>query len=72
MATIWERLYPLLSEEKREEWAKRFKKRFGKDFIPPKQPIQKDKQAIICETKMESIEEIDKFMRQKPNPTERK
>ena len=36
MATIWEQLYPLLSEEKKEEWAKRYKKKYGVEFIPPK------------------------------------
>jgi len=61
MATIWERLYPLLSEEKKEEFRKRFKKKFGEDFVPPKRKPE-----------IESLEEIDKLMREKPNPTKRK
>ena len=61
-ATLWERLYFLLSEEKKEEWAKRYKKRFGKEFIPP----TKDKRAIECETKIEDTTEIARIMEQKP------
>jgi len=52
MDTLWERLYVLLSEEKREEWAKRYKKRFGKEFIPPKQ--------------IESLEEMKQIMEEAP------
>jgi len=61
MADLWEKLYPLLSEEKKEEWAKRYKKKFGKEFIPPERAIQ-----------IESLEEIAKFMAEVPHPTERK
>jgi len=62
MDTLWERLYVLLSEEKKEEWAKRYKKRFGKEFIPPAQ----DKRAIECETKIEDTAEIEKLMKERP------
>jgi len=65
MNTLWEKLYFLLSEEKREEWAKRYNKRFGVEFIPPKRPEWE--WAIQCETKIEDLEEIDKLMRQKPH-----
>jgi len=50
--TLWERLYVLLSEEKKEEWAKRYKKRFGVEFIPPKQ--------------IESLEEMKQIMEEAP------
>ena len=52
MTTLWEELYPLLSREKKAEWAKRYKKKFGKEFIPPK---------------MENLREISKLMKEKPN-----
>ena len=61
MIDLWNKFYPLLSKEKKIEWAKRYKKRYGKDFIPPEKAIQ-----------IESLSEIDKLMREKPNPTERK
>jgi len=51
MAKIWDKLYFLLSKEKREEWAKRYKKRYGKNFIPP-EPTKKDKRGIECEVKI--------------------
>jgi len=40
----------------------------GREFKPPK----KDKRAIQCETKIEDLWEIDKLMREKPNPTRRR
>ena len=56
MATIWEQLYPLLSEEKKEEWAKRYKKKFGKDFVPPGKAVQ-----------LESLEEMKEIMEETPS-----
>ena len=47
-------LWHCLSEEEKEEWAKHYKKRFGKEFIPPK----RDKRAIHCEVKIEEINQI--------------
>jgi len=64
MATLWEQLYPLLSKEKKEEWRKRYKKKFGKEFVPPK---EKDSEF----SEMESLSEIDKLIRERPNPTRR-
>jgi len=66
MATLWERLYPLLSEEKKEEWAKRFKKRFGVEFIPPGKD-ERDVKAINLEAKMEDTAEMREIMEQAPN-----
>jgi len=59
MATVWDNL----TKEKKEKLAKRYKKRFGKEFIPP----GSDKPAIHIESKIESTEEIEKLMRQKPS-----
>jgi len=39
----------------------------GRKLKPPK----KDSRAIHCETRLEDLEEIDKLMREKPNPTRR-
>ena len=58
MATVWDNL----TKEKKEKLAKCYKKWFGKEFIPP----GSDKPAIHIEPKIESTEEIDKLMRQKP------
>ena len=58
MATLWERLYVLLSEEKKEEWAKRYKKRFGVEFIPPRKRVKSE---------LESPEEMAQIMAEAPN-----
>ena len=58
----------LLSESGKENWAKLYKDKKHKEWKPP----VKDKRGIRCETKIEPIEEIDKLIRQKANPTERK
>jgi len=55
-----------LNEQSRKRWPRIYKRFKRKDWIPPK------KDSIQCETKIEDVEEIDKLMRQKPNPTERK
>jgi len=60
---IWE----CLSERGKVEWPRIYKRFKRQDWIPP----VKDKRAIQCETKIEDIEEISRFMAQKPNPTER-
>ena len=59
MATVWDNLI----KEKKEKLAKRYKKRFCKEFIPP----GSKKQTIEIQGKLESIQEIDKLMRQKPH-----
>ena len=56
------------TEESKKNWAKLYKDVKGKKWVPP----VKDKRGIQCETKIENPEEIAKFMRQVPNPTERK
>ena len=61
MATFVE----LLSEQGKVNWAKLYKKLKRKKWEVP------TNKAIQCETKLESLEEIDKLMRQKPNPTRR-
>lgn len=61
MDTLWEQLYFLLSKEKREEWAKRFKKRFGVEFVPPERAQNKER-GVVCDTKLESLEEIKEIM----------
>jgi len=58
MAKFWESL----SESGKPKWAELYKQFKGKKWVPPAQ----DKRAIECETKIESLEEIDKLMRQKP------
>jgi len=58
MATLWEKLYPLLSEEKKEEWAKRYKKKFGVEFIPPRKGGKSE---------LESPEEMAQIMAEAPN-----
>jgi len=55
-----------LSEKSRETWPEIYKKLTGRKWVSPK----KD-QPIKCEPKIESLEEIDKLMRQRPNPTRR-
>jgi len=55
----------LLSEQGKENWAQIYKQLTGKKWTPP----MKDKRGIRCETKLESLEEIGKLMRQKPNYT---
>ena len=57
-----------LTEKGKENWAVLYKKVKGKKWVPP----VKDKRGIQCETKIEDLKEIDKLMRQKANPTERK
>jgi len=59
MATLWQILKP----EQKLELASLYRKLAGFEFIPPESP----KQAIRCETKIESLKEIDKIMRQKPS-----
>ncbi|MBA7466135.1 hypothetical protein ES707_01310 [subsurface metagenome] len=63
MFTIWQILKP----EDKLKWARFYKELDGFEFIPPNSPSQ----TIQCETKLERLEEIDRLMRQKPNPTRR-
>ena len=57
----------LLSEQGREKWAQLWLKHMGKEWCPESKPGR----GIECETKLEDLEEIDRLMRQKPNPTRR-
>ena len=58
MATLWQILKP----EQKLELARLYRKLAGFEFIPPDSPDL----LVRCETKLESPEEIDKIMRQKP------
>ena len=55
-------LWDCITKENQERITKRYKERFGIELVPP----TKDKRAVQCEVKLESLEEIDKIMRQKP------
>jgi len=59
MAKLWE----LLSERGKANWAELYKQLTGRKWEEP----SSDKRAIQCEPKLESLEEIDKLMRQKPH-----
>ena len=52
-----------LSESGKANWAEIYKQLTGKKWVPP----ERDKRGIQCEAKLESLEEIDKIMRQKPH-----
>ena len=52
-----------LSEKGKANWAELYKQFMGKKWTPPAQ----DKRAIECETKIESLAEIDKLMKAAPN-----
>ena len=60
------KLTELLSESSKADWAEVYKQLTGKDWKLPK------KGRSIDFPKTESISEIDRFMREKANPTERK
>jgi len=64
MANLWQSLSP----ENRNKLAEFYEKKFGKLFLAP----GRHDRDIKLETKLEDLEEIDKIMRQVPNPTERK
>ena len=51
----------LLTEQGKEKWAELWLKHMGKKWEVP------TNKAINCETKLESLEEIDRIMRQKPS-----
>ena len=57
----------LLTEQGKEKWAELYKQLMGREWAPQDKPGR----GIECETKIESPEEIDKLMRQKPNSTRR-
>jgi hypothetical protein len=59
MATLWQ----ILSLENRNRLADFYEEKFGKAFLPP----GRHEQDIELEPKLESLEEIDKLMRQKPH-----
>jgi hypothetical protein len=56
-----------LSEQGKQNWAEIYKEFTGKKWENP----TKDKRGIKCETKIESLEEISRFMEEVPNPTRR-
>ena len=57
----------LLSEQSRSKWAQLYKRIIGREWTAQDKPGR----GIECETKIESLEEIDKLMREVPNPTRR-
>ena len=56
------KLWDYLSKENKEKLALLYEYLSGVKFIPP----ERGDRAIQCEPKIESLEEIDKLMRQKP------
>ncbi|MCJ7669542.1 MAG: hypothetical protein MUO61_03375 [Dehalococcoidia bacterium] len=58
MARFWE----LLSKSSKENWPEIYQRLTGKKWAPP----ERDRRAIHCETKLESLEEIDKTMKEVP------
>jgi len=63
MATFWQ----CLSIQNKRKLAKYYRKEGYGFFIPR----GSKKKAVQIETKIEDLEEIDKLMREKPNPTRR-
>jgi len=59
MANLWQ----ILSPENRDKLAKFYEEKFGKPFLPP----ERHNRDIELDTKLEDLQEIDKFMRQKPH-----
>ena len=55
-------LWQILKPEDKMKLGKLYRKLAGFEFIPPDSP----RQTIQCETKIESLEEIDKIMRKVP------
>ena len=64
MATFWQ----ILSTENRNKLARFYEQSFGEPFLPPE---RHEERVRLQGGKLESLEEIDKLMRQKPNPTRR-
>ena len=58
MATFWHILKP----EQKLGLAKLYRELAGFPFVPPGDPDR----SVQCETKLESLEEIDKIMRKVP------
>ena len=58
MTTLWQILKP----EDKLKLARLYQELAGFEFVPP----GSSDQAVRSETKLESLEEIDKLMRQKP------
>lgn len=63
MATFWQ----ILSVENRNRLAKWYEETFGCAFLPP----GREGREVHVEPKLESLEEIGRLMRQKPNPVKR-
>lgn len=57
-------LWYTLKEEDRRKLTEFYKEQFGTEFMPP----DRDGRIIRLATKLEDLEEIDRRMRQKPNP----
>ena len=64
MTTLWQILKP----EDKLKLATLYRELAGFEFVPPGSPDQ----SVQCETKLESLEEIDKIMRKVPNQTGRR
>ena len=63
MATFYE----AVSERTKANWEKVFQDAMGRKWEEP----TGDERGITCETKLEDISEIAKFMAEVPNPTRR-
>lgn len=59
MATFWQ----ILSVENRNKLADFYEEKFGKAFVPPR----RQEERVRLQGKLESLEEIDRLMRQKPS-----
>jgi len=59
MATFWQ----ILSTENRNKLARFYEQSFGQPFLPP----ERHEERVRLQGKLESLEEIDKLMRQKPS-----
>ena len=57
----------LLSEQGREKWAELYRQITGKKWDSGEKP----ERGIECDPQLESLAEIDKLMREVPNPTRR-
>jgi len=61
------RFYEAVSERTKPNWEKLYQDIKDRKWENP----TKDKREITCETELEDLEEIDRFIREVPNPTRR-
>jgi len=59
MATFWQ----ILSTENRNKLARFYEQSFSQPFLPP----ERHEERVRLQGKLESLEEIDRLMRQKPS-----